>query len=124
MEELKKVYEESGQITDDILSALHFVCGPALVPALDLVERRTVSLLKSPSGRSLYQVFGSSGVPYTCFTTSLYCTCPAYKFAVLKRRDNLMCKHVLAIRLSEALGCIKEQAISDKELGSAIRCMD
>ncbi|XP_071179094.1 zinc finger SWIM domain-containing protein 7-like isoform X4 [Mytilus edulis] len=79
--EVENAYTDSGKITDEILSALSFVYQSSLLPALDLVDHRNVSHMTSPSGRSIYQVIGSSGTPYTCFTTSFYCSCPAFRYS-------------------------------------------
>ncbi|XP_059511453.1 zinc finger SWIM domain-containing protein 7 isoform X2 [Stegostoma tigrinum] len=43
-------------VTDELLLALKFVFGPAALHALELVDRRSVTLVQSPSGRSLYQL--------------------------------------------------------------------
>lgn len=95
-----------------------------LLPALDLVDQRNVSLITSPSGRSIYQVIGSSGTPYTCFTTSHYCSCPAYKYAVLLKDDHVMCKHVLAIKLAQAMKLCKMLEVTDEEMANMIRTIE
>lgn len=115
-DELKRVYQETGKVTDEVLSALSNVLQAPLLPALDLVDNRSVSLLVCPSGRQLYQVVGSSGTPYTCLTNNSYCSCPAYRFSILKKEEHTMCKHVLAIKLSNAMDVTKKLEVTDKEL--------
>lgn len=44
---------------DTFPSRLNFIFGPSAVPALDLVDQRSVTRLRSPSGRILYQVQAS-----------------------------------------------------------------
>lgn len=44
---------------DTFSSRLKFIFGPAAVPALDLVDQRSVTRVRSPSGRILYQVHAS-----------------------------------------------------------------
>ncbi|XP_071179091.1 zinc finger SWIM domain-containing protein 7-like isoform X1 [Mytilus edulis] len=122
--EVENAYTDSGKITDEILSALSFVYQSSLLPALDLVDHRNVSHMTSPSGRSIYQVIGSSGTPYTCFTTSFYCSCPAFRYSVLMKDDHLMCKHVLAIKLSEAMKLTKELAITDDEMATLLKTIE
>ena len=74
--EVGRIYKETKTLPDTVLSALHFMFrGGSLVQAMDLVEKHSVSKLVSPSGRCMYQVIGSTGTPYTCFTTSDYCGC-------------------------------------------------
>lgn len=123
--EVGRIYKETKTIPDNVLSALHFVFpGGSLVQAMDLVEKQSVSRLASPSGRDLYQVIGSTGTPYMCFTTSEFCSCYSYRYAVLKKSEHAMCKHVLAIRLSEAMGLTKYQEVSDQEVSNIIKNMD
>lgn len=123
-EEVAKVYKQQKCLTDELLFALQFVFQAPLLPALDLIDRKSVTLIRCPSGRKVYQVSGSSGTPYTCFATSSFCSCPAYKFSVLKRGDTVMCKHLLAIRLSESMEEFKQYDVSDQEMASIITHMD
>ncbi|XP_030847513.1 zinc finger SWIM domain-containing protein 7-like [Strongylocentrotus purpuratus] len=114
LQHAKSVYEEQGTLTDDVLSALHFMFGPPLLQALDLVDHQSVTLIKSePAGRIVYQVVGSSGSPYLCLPSAGYCPCLFFSFAVLKRKEVPMCKHMLAILLASAMGLVKETTESD-----------
>ena len=123
--EVGRIYKETKTLPDSVLSALHFMFpGGSLAQALDLVEKQCVSKLVSPSGRCMYQVVGSTGTPYACFTTSVYCGCYAYRYSVLKRGDHPMCKHVLAINLSNTMGLTKSQEVTDKELADIIKNID
>ncbi|KAL5016492.1 hypothetical protein ScPMuIL_006081 [Solemya velum] len=122
--EVGRIHKETGKLTDDILSALHSVFQGSLIPALDLVDRRSITCLTGPSGRYIFQVIGSSGTPYTCLSTTHYCSCPAYHYSVLLKEEHLMCKHILAIRLSQTMGLIKHLEVSDKEIKMAILQMD
>ncbi|XP_041377369.1 zinc finger SWIM domain-containing protein 7-like isoform X2 [Gigantopelta aegis] len=122
--EAENIFKEKGHLTDEILSALRFVYQTPLLPALDLTDNKAVTMVISPSGRKLYQVMGSSGKPYTCFLNSRYCSCPAYRYSVLLKEDHILCKHVLALRLSDAMGLTRTTNISDKELTNMIVQMD
>ncbi|NXP88153.1 ZSWM7 protein, partial [Passerina amoena] len=95
---------------------LKFIFGPSAVPALDLVDQRSVTRLRSPSGRILYQVLGSSGKLYTCYSSCHFCTCPAFGFSVLQKSESLLCKHILAVYLSQALEACQELAVSEEQL--------
>ncbi|XP_041053085.1 zinc finger SWIM domain-containing protein 7 isoform X2 [Carcharodon carcharias] len=55
LKKVKQVYQELSQLTDELLLALKFVFGPAALHALELVDQLSVTLVHSPSGRSLYQ---------------------------------------------------------------------
>ncbi|XP_012945297.1 zinc finger SWIM domain-containing protein 7 [Aplysia californica] len=124
MSEVQRSYSEQQKLSDELLSSLHFVFQGPLSSALELVEKSSVTHIESPSGRALFQVIGTSGTPYTCFPNLRYCSCPAYNFSVLRKEDHLMCKHVLAIQLSEAMGRSKKQSVSDAEIGNMIKEID
>ncbi|XP_027283016.1 zinc finger SWIM domain-containing protein 7 isoform X3 [Cricetulus griseus] len=103
-------------VPDEHLSSLKFVFGSSAIQALDLVDRESVTLISSPSGRRVYQVLGSSGKTYTCMTSCHYCSCPAFAFSVLRKSDSLLCKHLLAIYLSQVMRNCQQLSVSDKQL--------
>jgi len=103
-------------LSDELLTACHFVFQAPLLSALDLIDRKCVTLLTSPSGRAIFQVIGSSGLPYTCLRGVNYCSCLAYRFSVLQKCDYVMCKHALSVVLSEAMSCYLEQNVTDEEI--------
>lgn len=124
LKEVEHSYKSTGQLTDELLTALQFVFQTTLSPALDLVDHRNITRISSPCGRVLYQVVGSSGTPYTCLSTSIYCSCPAYRYSVLMKQDHIMCKHTLAIRLAVAMDLCKELVVTNEELVKVITNMD
>uniref|UniRef100_A0A671S877 Zinc finger SWIM domain-containing protein 7-like n=1 Tax=Sinocyclocheilus anshuiensis TaxID=1608454 RepID=A0A671S877_9TELE len=117
LKDLQRTYLETKQIPDDLLIAkLRFVFGPCALQALDLVDQRSVTCVSSPSGRDAFQVLGGSGRLYTCFTSCHYCPCPAFSFSVLRRNESLMCKHLLAACLSQAMGLWQQEQVSDQQM--------
>ncbi|XP_032056840.1 zinc finger SWIM domain-containing protein 7 isoform X1 [Aythya fuligula] len=90
LKELRRVFQETAQVPDDLLLGLKFIFGPAAVPALDLVDHRSVTRVVSPSGRTAYQVLGTSGKLYTCYSSCHFCTCPAFGFTVLQKSESLL----------------------------------
>ncbi|XP_066057851.1 zinc finger SWIM domain-containing protein 7 [Chamaea fasciata] len=116
LREIKKAFQETSQVPDDLLLGLKFIFGPSAVPALDLVDQRSVTRVRAPSGRTLYQVLGSSGKLYTCYSSCHFCTCPAFGFSVLQKSESLLCKHILAVYLSQAMGACQELAVSEEQL--------
>ncbi|XP_022787573.1 zinc finger SWIM domain-containing protein 7-like isoform X2 [Stylophora pistillata] len=53
--EARLAKEKHGHLTDEVLSALHFVFHQPLLDALDLIDRKNITKLPTPSGRVLYQ---------------------------------------------------------------------
>ncbi|KAM6970630.1 zinc finger SWIM domain-containing protein 7 [Aplochiton taeniatus] len=95
---------------------LRFVFGACALQALDLVDQRSVTCVSSPSGRWAFQVRGGSGRLYTCFTSCHYCPCPAFAYAVLRRNESMLCKHILAAYLSQAMGVSHQESLSDQQM--------
>ncbi|XP_007670736.1 zinc finger SWIM domain-containing protein 7 [Ornithorhynchus anatinus] len=120
LNEISSAFKETSQIPDELLLALKFVFGSSAVQALDLVDQRSVTRVLAPSGRVVYQVVGSSGKLYTCFNSCHYCSCPAFAFSVLRKSDTLLCKHLLAVYLSQAMGMSQELSVSDKQMTSIL----
>lgn len=120
MSKVSRVYKKTSTLSDKLLSALQLVYEIQLYPALELVDNQAVIRMECPSKRQIYQVVDSSGVIYTCFQNSNYCSCLTYTCSVLVNDEYIMCHHVLALRLSEAMAVTKTRLVSDKEMVSAI----
>ena len=63
--------------------SLHFIFQQQLLPALDLIDNSSITKVECDSGRSFFQVLGSSNSIYVCFTSSNYCSCPAFVYSGL-----------------------------------------
>ncbi|KAL4608778.1 zinc finger SWIM domain-containing protein 7 [Arapaima gigas] len=120
LRDIKRVFAETSKIPDDLLVALKFVFGSTALQALDLVDHRSVTCLSSPSGRKVFQVIGGSGKVYTCYASCHYCPCPAFTFSVLRRGDSLLCKHILAVYLSQATQLSQQEAVSDQQMSDIL----
>ncbi|AWP00399.1 putative zinc finger SWIM domain-containing protein 7 [Scophthalmus maximus] len=118
--DIQKTYEDTSQIPDDLLIALKFVFGPCALQALDLVDQRSVTCLSSSSGRKAFQVIGGSGHLYTCFVSCHYCPCPAFAYTVLRRNEGLLCKHILAVYLCQAIGVTQQESVSDQQMSTLL----
>ncbi|KAK3509174.1 hypothetical protein QTP70_020286 [Hemibagrus guttatus] len=116
LKDLQKTYSEKSQIPDELLIALRFIFGSCTLQALDLVDQRAVTCVSSPSGRVVFQVLGGSARLYTCYTVGHYCPCPAFSFSVLRRNESLLCKHILAVYLCQAMGLCQQEQVSDQRM--------
>ncbi|XP_015223051.1 zinc finger SWIM domain-containing protein 7 isoform X1 [Lepisosteus oculatus] len=121
LKDIRKAYQETSQIPDELLLVLKFVFGSSALYALDLVDHRAVTCVTSPSGRKVFQVVGSSGRLYTCYSSCHYCPCPSFTFSVLRRNNSLLCKHILAVYLCRAMGLCRDVTVTDQQM-SAILC--
>ncbi|XP_008300050.1 zinc finger SWIM domain-containing protein 7 [Stegastes partitus] len=118
--DIQKTYQETSQIPNDLLIALRFVFGSCALQALDLVDQRSVTCLSSPSGRKAFQVTGGSGTLYTCFLSCHYCPCPAFAYTVLRRNEGLLCKHILAVYLCQAMAVTQQESVSDQQMSTLL----
>ncbi|XP_067113931.1 zinc finger SWIM domain-containing protein 7 [Osmerus mordax] len=116
LQDIQKTFHETSLIPDDLLIALRFVFGSCALQALDLVDQRSVTCVSSPSGRKAFQVLGGSGKLYTCFISCHFCPCPAFAYTVLRRNESLLCKHILASYLSQAMGVSRLEVLSDQQM--------
>ncbi|KAF7206107.1 zinc finger SWIM-type containing 7 [Nothobranchius furzeri] len=114
--DIKKTYDEAVQINPFVSYRLKFVFGSCALQALDLVDQRSVTCLTSPSGRKAFQVVGGSGRLYTCFLSCHYCPCPAFAYTVLCRNQGLLCKHILAVYLCQAMAVTQQESVSDQQM--------
>ncbi|XP_032901477.1 zinc finger SWIM domain-containing protein 7 isoform X2 [Amblyraja radiata] len=124
LNKVQQVHQQSSQLTDELLLMLKFVFGPPILQALELVDQRSVTFVDSPSGRSLYQVIGSSGRVYRCFSSCLYCSCAAFMYSVLRRNDHILCKHLLAVYLCQAMGTLRQLRVSNQQLTDLLQAKD
>ena len=104
------------EMKDSELLALHFLFGQNSLHALDLIDKGSVKKLVSPSRRELYICRGSTGSRYFCLKYGKFCNCPSYQYSVLVRGDALMCKHLLAVIISDALKRCEIVNVSDEEI--------
>ncbi|XP_025892749.1 zinc finger SWIM domain-containing protein 7 [Nothoprocta perdicaria] len=122
--EIGSAFAQAAHVPDELLLGLKFLFGPCALPALDLVDQRSVTRVVSPSGRTAYQVLGSSGKLYTCYSSCHFCTCPAFDFTVLQKNESLLCKHILAVYLSQAMGACQELSVSEEQLTNILLAED
>uniref|UniRef100_A0A672GZ92 Zinc finger, SWIM-type containing 7 n=1 Tax=Salarias fasciatus TaxID=181472 RepID=A0A672GZ92_SALFA len=99
---------------------LKFIFGSSALQALDLVDQRSVTCVSSPSGRKAFQVAGGSGRLYTCFLSCHYCPCPAFAYTVLRRNGGLLCKHLLAVYLCQAMAVTQQDSVSDQQMSALL----
>ncbi|RPD54735.1 hypothetical protein L226DRAFT_612944 [Lentinus tigrinus ALCF2SS1-7] len=114
-------------IDDSIEKLRFFFPETLLLAALDLIDRDSVILYKSPWGRPQYEVLGSTatyavfpGLPSPGGYKLAYCTCPAYAYSVLLSETQIMCKHVLATLLAQRLSRCIERPVTADELASIL----
>ncbi|ORY55719.1 hypothetical protein BCR35DRAFT_335542 [Leucosporidium creatinivorum] len=116
----------------DLRSLALLTSSSLLIDALDLIDKGQVSQITLPNGQHLYQVAGTSGaysvhpnLPQSPRSLSDsfdqphhqqlgYCPCPAFSYSVFKADHQVICKHLLAVKLAQHLGA---PPLVKKEMG-------
>ena len=64
------------------------------------------------SGRSFYKVQGSQGREYICLGE--YCNCASFLQTARQLQKNVICKHLLCVKISLALGKVVVHSITEE----------
>ena len=118
--ELREQWDTEGEIPDGLLRDLLTLFPSTLLPALDLVDHKAVIELKSTSGRCIYQVAGISEESYCCLLGTNYCPCTSFQYSVLTKDESIMCKHLLAVHISIALGLVSYIGVTNQALTESL----
>ena len=59
--------------------------------------------------------------PLTASHSGLYCSCPSYQFSALREAGQLHCKHLLALQLGLAMGCVLTSPVEDCHVYSLLQ---
>ncbi|KAK3842251.1 MAG: hypothetical protein J3R72DRAFT_490670 [Linnemannia gamsii] len=95
------VGQQGNVTTTSVLGALRILDNPGSMQKLvDRGSRRAVYQVKDPD----------SEIKMTCRPALRHCTCS--QFLQVLVRESIMCEHVLAAKLTEALGTLEETEIS------------
>ncbi|KLO19454.1 hypothetical protein SCHPADRAFT_818009 [Schizopora paradoxa] len=111
-------------LEDDLQKLRQFFPYNLLLAALDLVDRDRVTEYQTTWGRSFYDVYGSTS-NYAVTLDVIpdqpnFCTCPSYAFSVLISEENIMCKHILAVKIAKRLErCVTRRIAEDGFAGLA-----
>lgn len=116
-----KLAVDEVRIRDEDLLALKCMCGPNLLSALDILDKSAVELHTTPSGRTAYIVRGTSRNTYLCLKAENFCSCLSFQYTVLNRRDSVMCKHLLAVHVAEAIRGAVVKEVSDEDLAECMK---
>ena len=86
MVSLEQDMSNTSKMSKDLLLSLHSIFGSILAPALDLVDRMAVTVIKGEeSGREVITVRGSNGLRYIILKGCHFCPCPSYQYKVVGR---------------------------------------
>lgn len=110
------------QSTETVLQQVAFILfdqQPLVENCLDLLddESKRITRIKSASTSRVFwkvpsQSFrGANQRDYTC--TEKFCPCKSYRESAKSVRHDVLCKHLIAIRIGTALNLVVEQIVTD-----------
>ena len=97
----------SKQLSDQTINILIQLFGDMTVSAFSILDNEGVTKFCSPSNSSVYQVIGSNENIYTCLKEESYCNCLSFQNNNILKGSHFLCKHLLAVLVSSALGTAK-----------------
>ncbi|CAO0789632.1 unnamed protein product [Mucor circinelloides] len=119
-----KRLEEEGILTKETTLRLYSIFDKTLLESLQLTEGKQVTKIQSESGRTLYRVSNeciseledpaAQEITNTCMINPKYCNCDKFIQDVIFKNDMIMCRHILAVKLSESLKLFETNHLRDK----------
>lgn len=116
--------EAEGTLTKETTLRLYSIFDKTLLESLQLTEGKQVTKVQSDSGRTLYRVSNeciseledpaAQQIINTCMINPRYCNCDRFLQDVILKNDMIMCRHVLAVKLSESLQLFDINRLQDK----------
>ncbi|POW09903.1 hypothetical protein PSTT_06468, partial [Puccinia striiformis] len=110
---------QSTELTDQQIHALHIIVGPEiLLAALKLLDLRAVDSqeLVLESGQAMYEIQGNEAVYHVQLGLRHSCTCQTFIDGVMIKARQLVCAHLLAVRIGVRLGSIEAQGMNLESL--------
>ncbi|KAH9471148.1 hypothetical protein Pst134EA_005057 [Puccinia striiformis f. sp. tritici] len=108
---------QSTELTDQQIHALHIIVGPEiLLAALKLLDLRAVKKLVLESGQAMYEIQGNEAVYHVQLGLRHSCTCQTFIDGVMIKARQLVCAHLLAVRIGVRLGSIEAQGMNLESL--------
>ncbi|EGG07335.1 uncharacterized protein MELLADRAFT_85751 [Melampsora larici-populina 98AG31] len=82
-------------LTDDQIRSLNLICGPELlIASMELIDKRSVSRLRSPMSDTLYQVNRNTKSYLVCITQRSTCQCSSFlKHVILSSTQITVLSH-------------------------------
>lgn len=109
---------------DQLLRALDFIYSDQrdkLDNALKIIDEGRLRCVKTPIGRQIFVANGSNRKQHYCFGHS-YCSCRSFlELAKKSAPGAVMCKHLLAVRISPYLRPILQVQVSEDEVMAMIQ---
>lgn len=103
----------AGELTTEDVRILNSLFSVIISTSFELVKNRAVIKISSKSGRYIFKV-SENEETYICNLKPKYhCTCKKFIQQVIFDKDVIMCTHIMAVYLSDALGLLVLEELED-----------
>ncbi|KNZ47288.1 hypothetical protein VP01_653g1 [Puccinia sorghi] len=103
----------SEQLTDEHIQALSLLCGSeVLLAALELLDLKAVKRLRVKSGQMIYEIQGNEAVYHVQIGYKNSCNCTTFLDKVVIKSHQLLCSHLLAVKIGCRLNSIDTHEIN------------
>ncbi len=119
---LSEIYlktKEKGDIDDEFVNYLESIYPDKSSEILQTLKRGITKYVFKPSNRIIWTAIGEND-EYLIYP-KIYCSCIDFYNRVVIKRKKVVCKHLIAQAISDALNEFKEQELDDKSFTEFIK---
>lgn len=114
-------------VSNESLETLYSYFDETFLIATELLEKCKIQQFSTPDGlRKIYKISVNDGY-YTVFDNINFCLCQDFQLAVLDKRSQITCKHVLAVNIGKITKNISNEIITplmyESFLNEQIHCL-
>ncbi len=122
LSELLEDLTEKKKIDEDFVQKLESLSPDMSLKALEIVNRGIVKYIFNPSNRIVWVVRGNEK-EYLIYPR-LFCSCKSFYKSVVSEKRNVVCKHIIAQLISEALQTYQTKEAKDEEFKALLKELD
>lgn len=119
---LSEIYlkmKEKGDIDDEFVNYLESIYPDKSSEILQSLKRGITKYIFKPSNRIIWTTIGEND-EYLIYP-KIYCSCIDFYNRVVIKRKKVVCKHLIAQTISDALNNFKEKKLDDRNYNTFIK---
>jgi len=119
---LSEIYlkiKEKGDIDDEFVNYLESIYPEKSSEILQSLKRGITKYIFKPSNRIIWTAIGEND-EYLIYP-KIYCSCIDFYNRVVIKRKKVVCKHLIAQTISDALNNFKEKKLDDRNYNTFIK---
>jgi len=119
---LSEIYlkmKEKGDIDDEFVNYLESIYPDKSSEILQSLKRGITKYIFKPSNRIIWTAIGEND-EYLIYP-KIYCSCIDFYNRVVIKRKKVVCKHLIAQTISDALNNFKEKKLDDRNYNTFIK---